>query len=75
MYPSLIKEPLEDKDDAGSFFPFYDSTERPRKMLVKNKVDVKRCENNEESLIIIDAERAYFGFSTDIVSYCLITLD
>src|SRR5215467_10762303 len=65
MYPSLIKEPLEDKEDAVLFF----STEQPRKVLVKNKVHVKRCENNEESLIIIDAERAYFGLSTDIVSF------
>jgi hypothetical protein len=35
----------------------------------KNKVDVKKCENIEESLIIMDASKAYFGSSTDIFSF------
>jgi hypothetical protein len=68
MYPHLIRQHLEVKNDTVLFLLFYDSTERARKVLSKNKVDVKKCENKEESLIIMDASRAYFGFSTDIVS-------
>lgn len=67
MYPPLIRQHLEVKNDAVLFLPFYDSTERARKVLSKNKVDVKKCENKEESLIIMDASKAYFGFSTDLV--------
>jgi len=68
MYPPLIRQHLEVKNDAVLFLPFYDSTERARKVLSKNKVDVKKCENKEESLIIMDASKAYFGSSTDLVS-------
>jgi len=69
MYPLLIRQHLEVKNDTVLFLPFYDSTEQARDVLSKNKVDVKRCENKEESLIIMDAGRAYFGSSTDIVSF------
>ena len=40
-----------------------------RKLLSKNKIDVKKFENKEESLIIMDAGRAYFGSSMDIISF------
>jgi MEDS: MEthanogen/methylotroph, DcmR Sensory domain len=69
MYPPLIRQHLEVNNDTVLFLPFYDSTERARKVLSKNKVDVNKCENTEESLIIMDAGRAYFGSSTDIVSF------
>ena len=68
MYPPLIRQHLEVKNDTVLFLPFYDSTDRARNIL-SNKVDVKRCENKEESLIIMDAGRAYFGSSTDIISF------
>jgi hypothetical protein len=69
MYPPLIRQHLEVKNDTVLFLPFYDSIELARKVLTRNKVDVKRCENKEESLIIMEASRAYFGSSTDIVSF------
>jgi hypothetical protein len=68
MYPPLIRQHLEVKNDTVLFLPFYDSTERARRVLSKNKIDVKKCENIEESLIIMDASKAYFGSSTDIIS-------
>ena len=58
MYPLLIRQHLEVKNDTVLFLPFYDSTERAREVLSKNKIDVKKCENKEESLIIMDAGRA-----------------
>ncbi|HEY7079458.1 MAG TPA: MEDS domain-containing protein [Nitrososphaeraceae archaeon] len=69
MYSRLIRQHLEVKNDTVLFLPFYDSTEQARNVLSKNKVDVKRCENKEESLIIMDASRAYFGSSTDIIPF------
>jgi hypothetical protein len=69
IYPSLIRQHLEAKNDVVLFLPFYDSTERARQVLSKNKVDVNKCENKEESLIIMDASKAYFGSSIDIVSF------
>src|SRR5215475_11397105 len=69
MYPPLIRQHLEVKNDMVLFLPFYDTTDQVRKVLSKNKVDVKKCEDIEESLIIMDAGRAYFGSSTDIVSF------
>jgi hypothetical protein len=69
MYPPLIRQHLEVKNDTVLFLPFYDSTDRARNILSKNRVDVKRCENKEESLIIMDAGRAYFGSSTDVISF------
>jgi hypothetical protein len=69
MYSSLIRQHLEVKNDMVLFLPFYDSTEQVRNVLSKNKIDVKKCENIEESLIITDTDRAYFGSSTDIVPF------
>jgi hypothetical protein len=69
MYPPLIRQHLEVKNDVVLFLPFYDTTDQVRKELSKNMVDVKECENIEESLIIMDAGKAYFGSSTDIVSF------
>ena len=69
MYPRLIRRHLEVKNEMVLFLPFYDSIEQVRKILLKNNVDVKKCENIEESLIIMDASKAYFGSSTDIVSF------
>jgi hypothetical protein len=69
MYPPLIRQHLKAKNDMVLFLPFYDSAEQVRKTLSKNKVDVKKYENMEESLIIMDADRAYFGASTDIVPF------
>ena len=53
----------------GLFLPFYAFTEQVRKVLLKNKLDVKKCENIEESQIIIDAGKAYFVLSTYILSF------
>ena len=36
--------------------------------IIKNKIEVKKCENIEESWIIAYEDRAYFGSSTDDVS-------
>jgi hypothetical protein len=69
MYSPLIRQHLKAKNDMVLFLPFYDSAEQVRKTLSKNKVDVKKYENMEESLIIMDADRAYFGASTDIVPF------
>jgi hypothetical protein len=69
MYPPLIRQHLEVNNDIVLFLPFYETTDQARKVLSKNKVDVKRYENTEESLIIIDAPRAYFGSSIDIISF------
>jgi hypothetical protein len=69
VYPPLIRQHLKDKNDMVLFLPFYDSTEQARNVLSKNKVDVRKRENIEESLIIMDAGKAHFGFSTDIVSF------
>ena len=41
MYPPLIRQHLEVNNDTVLFLPFYDSTERARIVLSKNKVDVK----------------------------------
>ena len=39
------------------------------KELTKNKIEVKKCENIEEWWIIAYEDRAYFGSSTDDVSF------
>jgi hypothetical protein len=69
VYPNLIRQHLEVKNDVVLLLPFYDTPEQVRKILSKNKVDVKKCDNIEESLIIMDASKAYFGSSTDIFSF------
>ena len=69
MYPRLIKQHLEVNNDTVLFLPFYDSTDRARKLLSKCKVDIKKCEKTKESLIIMDAGRAYFGASIDTISF------
>jgi CRISPR/Cas system CSM-associated protein Csm5 (group 7 of RAMP superfamily) len=68
MYPRLIRQYLEVNNDTVLFLPFYDSIVEARKLLAKNKIDVKKFENKEESLIIMDACRAYFGSFMDIIS-------
>ena len=69
LYPRLVRQYLEVNNDTVLFLSFYDSIAEVRKLLSKNKIDVKLWENIEESLIIIDAERAYFGSSMDIISF------
>ena len=69
MYPRLIRQYLEVNNDTVLFLPFYDCIVEARKLLSKNKIDVKKFENKEESLIIMDAGRAYFGSSMDIISF------
>jgi hypothetical protein len=36
---------------------------------MRNKINAIRYDNEDESLIIMDAARAYFGFSIDIISF------
>jgi hypothetical protein len=69
MYPQLIRQHLEVNNNIVLFLSFYETTDKVRNVLSKNKVDVKRYENTEESLMIIDAARAYFGASIDIISF------
>src|SRR5262249_21356711 len=68
LYPRLIKQLLEINNNTVLFLPFYDSVIECRKQLSKNEIDVK-CENIEESLIIIDAAKAYFGSSINVISF------
>ena len=47
MYPRLIRQYLEVNNDTVLFLPFYDSIVEARKLLSKNKIDVKKFENKE----------------------------
>ena len=69
LYVQLIKQHIEENNDIVLFLPFYETTDAVRHLLLRNKINAIRYENEEESLIIMDAARAYFGFSIDIISF------
>jgi hypothetical protein len=69
LYVQLIKQHIEENNDIVLFLPFYETTDAVRHLLLRNKINAIKYENEEESLIIMDAARAYFGFSIDIVSF------
>ena len=69
LYTQLIKQHIEENNDLVLFLPFYETTDAVRHLLLRNKINAIRYENEEESLIIMDAARAYFGFSIDIISF------
>ena len=69
LYVQLIKQHIEENNDVVLFLPFYETTDAIRHLLLRDKINAIRYENEEESLIIMDAARAYFGFSIDIISF------
>jgi hypothetical protein len=69
LYAQLIKQHIEENNDIVLFLPFYETTDAVRRLLLRNKTNIERYENDDESLIIMDAARAYLGFSIDIISF------
>jgi hypothetical protein len=69
MYSEYIKRQLEEKNDIVLILPHYETTTMVRYVLSQiAKIDVRKYEK-EDSLLIIDSTRAYFGSSIDIVSF------
>jgi len=69
IYSQYIKRQIEEKKEIVLILPHYETTEMVRYVLSElAKIDVKEYEK-QDSLLIIDSARAYFGSSIDIVSF------
>ena len=69
IYSEYIKRQIEEKKEIVLILPHYETTEMVRYVLSElAKIDVKEYEK-QDSLLIIDSARAYFGSSIDIVSF------
>ena len=69
IYSQYIKRQIEEKKDIVLILPHYETTEMVRYVLSElAKIDVRKYEK-QNSLLIIDSARAYFGSSIDVVSF------
>ena len=69
IYSEYIKRQIEEKKEIILILPHYETTERVRYVLSElGKIDVKKYEK-QNSLLIINSDRAYFGPSIDVVSF------
>jgi len=69
IYSEYIKRQIEEKKEIVLILPHYETTEMVRYVLSElAKINVKKYEK-QDSLLIIDSARAYFGSSIDVVSF------
>ena len=69
IYSHHTKRQIEEKNEIVLILPHYETPDMVRYVLSQMaKIDVKEYEK-QDSLLIIDSIRAYFGSSIDIVSF------
>ena len=69
IYSQYTKRQIEEKNEIVLILPHYETTDMVRWVLSQMAtIDVKEYEK-QDSLLIIDSARAYFGSSIDIVSF------
>ncbi len=69
IYSEYTKRQIEEKKDIVLILPHYETTTMVRYVLSQMaNIDVRKYEK-QDSLLIIDSSRAYFGSSIDIVSF------
>jgi hypothetical protein len=69
IYSQYTKRQIEEKNEIVLILPHYETTDMVRCVLSQMAtIDVKEYEK-QDSLLIIDSARAYFGSSIDIVSF------
>src|SRR5205807_5689443 len=69
IYSEYTKRQIEEKKDIVLILPHYETTTMVRYVLSQMaNIDVRKYEK-QNSLLIIDSSRAYFGSSIDIVSF------
>jgi len=69
IYSQYIKRQIEEKKEIVLILPHHETTDMVRYVLFElAKIDVRKYEK-QNSLLIINSSRAYFGSSIDIVSF------
>ena len=69
IYSHHTKRQIEEKNEIVLILPHYETPDMVRYVLSQMaKIDVRKYEK-QNSLLIIDSARAYFGSSIDIVSF------
>ena len=69
IYSQHIKRQIEEKKEIVLILPHHETSDMVRYVLFElAKIDVRKYEK-QNSLLIIDSARAYFGSSIDIVSF------
>jgi hypothetical protein len=69
VYSQYTKSQIEEKNEIVLIRPHYETTDMVRYVLTQMAtIDVKEYEK-QDSLLIIDSARAYFGSSIDVVSF------
>jgi MEDS: MEthanogen/methylotroph, DcmR Sensory domain len=69
IYSQHIKRQIEEKEEIVLILPHHETSDMVRFVLFElAKIDVRKYEK-QNSLMIIDSARAYFGSSIDIVSF------
>lgn len=68
FYSLCIKQQIEEKNDIVLINPFYETTDSVRKTLSDGKADLDISKyEREQSLVIIDSLKQYFGKRNDII--------
>jgi hypothetical protein len=69
VYSQYTKSQIEEKNEIVLILPHYETTDMVRYVLTQMAtIDVKEYEK-QDSLLIIDSSRAFFGSSIDIASF------
>ena len=69
IYSQHTQRQIEEKNEIVLILPHYETPDMVRYVLSRMaKIDVRKYEK-QDSLLIIDSARAYFGSSIDIVSF------
>ena len=75
IYSQYTKRQVEEKNEIVLLLPHYETPDMVRYVLSQiAKIDVRKYEK-QDSLLIIDSARAYFGSSIDIVSFVISLVD
>ena len=63
FYPYYVKKRVEERNELIQLAPFYESEDSVRKTLSEGQIsfDIKKWENEEKSLIIVDSVTKHFG--------------
>jgi hypothetical protein len=69
IYSQYTKRQIEEKNEIVLILPHYETTDMVRCVLSQMATIVVKEYETQDSLLIIDSARAYFGSSIDIVSF------
>ena len=76
LYSHYIKTALYDKNEIVIVLPFYETADTVRKILTEDgaNIDVRKYER-EQSLVIIDSLKGYFGSQEGLMPFVKQTMD